>query len=383
MAETAEERIQRNKDWLHQRGIRLPTLQQMRDPSLIPDDVKKQLKDIALQDVSPLNLYRISWKNEPVAKGGGFAGVNHIVLPPSLTGVPCRIVVLIGAHFPTGAHKVGATYCSLADKITSGVLDPVRHKVLWPSTGNYCRGGVYDCQLLECPSIAVLPEDMSQERFDWLKAHDAQIEPTPGGESNVKEIFDHVKAMTACDDSILVCNQFAEFGNPMWHYAVTGPAMQEVFESLPGDNNRLSGVFSCTGSAGTIACGDYLKHQFPGIKVAAGEALQCPTLTYGGYGEHRIEGIGDKIVSNHLPIYLVPCHEIGICTDCAHVSSPVLSRSPGCITSATWMWPAPWMTSMWSVSTASSTQKQVSVLLLPMVYLQTLSPNSITLVSRV
>eukprot|EP00163_Fabomonas_tropica_P027829 TRINITY_DN547_c0_g1_i3.p1 TRINITY_DN547_c0_g1~~TRINITY_DN547_c0_g1_i3.p1 ORF type:complete len:289 (-),score=82.31 TRINITY_DN547_c0_g1_i3:41-907(-) len=102
--------------------------------------------------------------------------------------------------------------------------------------------------------------------------------------------------MTACDDSILVCNQFAEFGNPMWHYAVTGPAMQEVFESLPGDNNRLSGVFSCTGSAGTIACGDYLKHQFPGIKVAAGEALQCPTLTYGGYGEHRIEGIGDKIV---------------------------------------------------------------------------------------
>ncbi|MCP3997619.1 MAG: c-type cytochrome [bacterium] len=64
-----------------------------------------------------------------------------------------------------------------------------------------------------------------------------------------------------------------------------------------GPNDRFAGVTLTTGSAGTIASGDYLKQVFPTSKIAAGEAVQCPTILYNGFGEHRIKGIGDK----HIP----------------------------------------------------------------------------------
>jgi len=98
--------------------------------------------------------------------------------------------MLIGKWFPTGSHKVGATFGPLVSKLITGEFDPTKNKALWPSTGNYCRGGVYDSNLLGCKSIAVLPEGMSKERFDWLKSMGAEIYPTPGCESNVKEVFD-------------------------------------------------------------------------------------------------------------------------------------------------------------------------------------------------
>jgi cysteine synthase len=281
-----------------ERNVILPTYKQMRDPSQIPVQILGKLKELGLWDLHPANLFRISWKNEPVESGGGFDGVNHLELPSSLTGVSARVIVLLGKYFPTGAHKVGATFGPLVEKLISGRFDPTTQKALWPSTGNYCRGGAYDAYLLGCGSIAVLPEEMSKERFEWLEKVGSEIISTPGGESNVKEIYDKVKALEAeRGDKIVTLNQFAEFGNPLWHYAVTGPAMGEVFESIPGENNRLSGLFLTQGSAGTLGSGEYLKQAYPTVKVGAGEALQCPTLLYNGYGAHRIEGIGDK----HVP----------------------------------------------------------------------------------
>jgi len=180
----------------------------------------------------------------------------------------------------------------------SGHFDPTTQKALWPSTGNYCRGGAYDSYLLGCESIAVLPEGMSQERFDWLHKVGAEVFATPGSESNVKEIYDKVKELRAeRGDKIVNLNQFEEIGNALWHYAVTGPAMEEVFNSVKKDQNRFSGIFLTQGSAGTLGSTDYLREKFPLMKVCAGEALQCPTLLYNGYGAHRIEGIGDK----HVP----------------------------------------------------------------------------------
>lgn len=276
----------------------IPTYAQMRNPELVPKVIQKKLKSIGLWDLNPLNLFRITWKNEPTKSGGGYGAVNHLILPKSITGVEAKIVVLIGKYFPTGAHKVGATFGPLVEKLITGRFDPTTQKALWPSTGNYCRGGAYDGYLLGCPSIAVLPEEMSQERFDWLEKVGAEIIRTPGGESNVKEIYDKVKELKAeRGDEIVVLNQFEEIGNSLWHYAVTGPAIQEVFQTKFDNNHNLRALFLTQGSAGTLGSGEFLKTQYQSIKIGAGEALQCPTLLYNGYGAHRIEGIGDK----HVP----------------------------------------------------------------------------------
>lgn len=282
-----------------EKGIIIPTYRQMADPGLIPDKIRQALQaGIGLWDLNPLNLFRITWKNEPVEKGGGFGGVNYLELPPELTGVEARILVLLGKYFPTGAHKVGATFGPLVQRLITGQFDPTTQKALWPSTGNYCRGGAYDAYLLACPSIAVLPEEMSQERFEWLEQVGSEVIKTPGGESNVKEIYDKVKELLAeRGEEIVVLNQFDEIGNSLWHYAVTGPAIEEVFQQNQNPRQRLSALFLTQGSAGTLGSGDYLREQFPSIKIGAGEAKQCPTLLYNGYGAHRIEGIGDK----HVP----------------------------------------------------------------------------------
>ncbi|MGM0440956.1 MAG: pyridoxal-phosphate dependent enzyme [Elusimicrobiota bacterium] len=281
-----------------ERDIIIPTYEQMRNPEKIPAGIKEELQDIGLWDINPRNLFRITWKNEPVKHGGGFGGINYMEIPKELSGVDARIIVLIGKYFPTGAHKVGATFGPLVSRLISGEFDPTTQKAVWPSTGNYCRGGAYDASLLACPSIAILPEEMSQERFEWLEEVGAEIFATPGCESNVKEIYDKCHELKAeRGDEIVILNQFDEIGNAIWHYAVTGNAMEEVFYNEKEKDQRFSAVCLTQGSAGTLGSGEYLKEKFPKIKVAAGEALQCPTLLYNGYGGHRIEGIGDK----HVP----------------------------------------------------------------------------------
>lgn len=280
-----------------ERNIRIPTFKQMKDPSTVPDEIKHQLKSVGLWDVDPLNLYRITWKNEPVEKGGGFGGVNFIELPSELTGVEARIVALVGKWFPTGAHKVGAAFGCLVPRLVTGQFDPTRQKAVWPSTGNYCRGGAYDSALLATESIAILPEGMSKERFDWLANIAGQTIKTPGSESNVKEIFDKCKELRASGEDLMIFNQFEEFGNYLWHYEITGHAMEEVLQEVLASGGEYRGVVLTTGSAGTIGCGDYLKQRFPSSKIGAGEAWQCPTLLENGFGAHRIEGIGDK----HVP----------------------------------------------------------------------------------
>jgi len=281
-----------------EKHIIIPTYKQMRNPELIPEKIKSKLKNIGLWDLNSLNLFRITWKNEPIKFGGGFGGVNYIELPSELTGVKARIFMLIGKFFPTGSHKVGATFGPLVEKLVSGEFDPTTQKALWPSTGNYCRGGAYDSYLLGCQSIAILPEMMSKERFDWLRKIGAEVYATPGCESNVKEIYDKAKELCgAKPDEIVNLNQFSEIGNALWHYAVTGPAMEEVFNKEKREGDKFSALFLTQGSAGTLGSADYLRKLYPRFKVCAGEALQCPTLLYNGYGGHRIEGIGDK----HVP----------------------------------------------------------------------------------
>ncbi|HBW46319.1 TPA: pyridoxal-5-phosphate-dependent protein subunit beta [bacterium] len=280
-----------------EKGIVIPTFKEQKNPELISADVKKRLKNVGLWDVDPLNLYRITWKNEPVEKGGEFGKVNYLEFPSELTGVKARIVGLVGKYFPTGAHKVGAAFGCLVPRLVTGEFDPTTQKAVWPSTGNYCRGGAFDSALLGCTAVAILPEEMSRERFDWLREIGAEVIATPGCESNVKEIYDKCWDIRKNRPDCVIFNQFDEFGNHLWHYEITASAIEEVFDSIKNSKSSLAAYLSATGSAGTIGAGDRLKEIYPNMKIGASEALQCPTLLLNGFGGHRIEGIGDK----HVP----------------------------------------------------------------------------------
>lgn len=300
--------IQRAKE----QGIVIPTFAQMKNPALIPSTVKSKLKDVGLWDINPLNLFRISWKNEPQEKGGDFAGVNYMEIPKEITGVDAKIIAISGKWFPTGAHKVGAAFGCLVPRLITGQFDPTTQKAVWPSTGNYCRGGAYDSALLSCESIAILPEGMSKERFEWLEKVAGETIKTPGTESNVKEIFDKCWELRGSGEDLMIFNQFDEFGNYLWHHEITGSAIEEVLNEVMDEKSNYHGLISCTGSGGTIAAGDYLKKKFPTSKIAASEALQCPTIYNNGFGAHRIEGIGDK----HIPwIHNVKNIDVAIAID--------------------------------------------------------------------
>ena len=297
----------RNIKGCKEKGILLPTFEQMRDPSRIPTGIVEELRHIGLWDVHSRNLFRVTWHNEPVEQGGGFGPVNYLALPRQLTGTRARIAGLVGKWFPTGAHKVGAAYSCLVPELITGRFDPSTKKAVWPSTGNYCRGGAYISRLLACPSIAILPEGMSRERFEWLKTMADEVIATPGCESNVKEIFDKCIEIEKTRSDTVIFNQFDQLPNHLWHYGVTGPALEEVFRMLATQSKtrdnagqepiNLSLVLFSSGSAGTLGAGSYVKEQFPSCRVGVGEALQCPTITENGFGGHRIEGIGDK----HIP----------------------------------------------------------------------------------
>jgi cysteine synthase len=294
---TYERAVQRFRD----ARIVLPTFAQLAEPTRIDPGVRAALAGVDPDAAHPLNLFRVHWYND-AARTGAVSVPDHIVLPEALTGVPARIVVALGDRFPMiHAHKVLAAYACLAPLVVTGRFDPTRHRALWPSTGNYCRGGVAISRIMGCRGVAILPAGMSAERFRWLErwvAEPSDIIRTPGTESNVREIYEACAAL-ARDPANVILNQFSEFGNHLGHYAVTGRALGHVFETLRESEPGLTlrAFVSASGSAGTLAAGDWLKERY-GARVVAVEALECPTMLYNGFGEHNIQGIGDK----HIPL---------------------------------------------------------------------------------
>ncbi len=281
--------------------ILLPTFAELADPTRVPARLRAALQGIDPDEPHPLNLFRVHWYNGGERKEQ-VALPDHIVLPRSLTGVDARIVVALGDRFPMiRAHKVLAAYGCLAPRVITGQFDPTAHRAVWPSTGNYARGGVAISRIMGCRGIAVLPEGMSRERFAWLErwvAGPEDIIRTPGTESNVKEIYDKCNELGR-DPQNVIFNQFSEFGNHLIHYAATGRALGHLFEGLHAHEAglRLRAFVSASGSAGTLGAGDYLKEHY-GALITAVEALECPTMLSNGFGEHNIQGIGDK----HIPL---------------------------------------------------------------------------------
>jgi len=282
-------------------SIVLPTFAELADPARIPAAVTTGLAAVDPDAPDPRNLFRVHWHNDRTRRAR-VATPEHLVLPTALTGIPARIVVLLGDRFPMiAAHKVLAAYGCLAPRLVTGQFDPTAHRAVWPSTGNYCRGGVAISRIMGCHGVAVLPEGMSQERFRWLERW--VMEPddvirTPGSESNVKEIYDRCAELER-DPANIIFNQFCEFGNYLAHDLCTGRALERVAESRRAGSPglRIRAFVSATGSGGTLGAGDYLKERYGSANVAV-EALECPTLLYNGFGEHNIQGIGDK----HVPL---------------------------------------------------------------------------------
>jgi cysteine synthase A len=280
--------------------IRLPTFAELARPTTIPSEVKATLSSVDPDAVHPANLFRVHWYNDDTRRETASVP-RYAVLPSELTGVPARILVALGSRFPmVSAHKVLAAYGCLAPRLVTGQFDPTAHRAVWPSTGNYCRGGVAISRILGCHGVAVLPAGMSRERFAWLEKwclSPDDIVRTPGTESNVKEIYDECARIDR-DPKNIIFNQFCEFGNYLIHLFATGSALDGIFEAerkkTPG--LTLAAFVSATGSAGTLAAGDALKEKH-GTRIVAVEASECPTLLRNGYGEHNIQGIGDK----HLP----------------------------------------------------------------------------------
>jgi cysteine synthase len=288
-------------EFFRTRGTILPTFGELAHPDQISPEIRNALERVDPDAAHPLNLFRIHWYN--AANRRDLVSVpEHLEVPAVLSGVRARIVVVLANRFPLiRTHKVLAAYACVAPRLVSGAFDPARHRAVWPSTGNYCRGGIAISRILGCRGVAILPEGMSGERFDWLErwvANPEDIVRTPGSESNVKEIFDECAELERDPENVIL-NQFSEFANYLAHYHCTGPALEKVFESVRADDPRSKAraFVAATGSAGTLAAGDYLKEQY-GSRIVAAEALECPTLLNNGYGEHNIQGIGDK----HVPL---------------------------------------------------------------------------------
>ena len=283
-----------------EQGITLPTFAQLADPSSIDPALTA---GVGKDEPDARNLWRVHWYND--IDGNRVETPDHIVLGKEFTGVDSPIIVAFGDRFPMiTAHKVLAAYSCLAPRVVTGQFDPTRHRAIWPSTGNYARGGIAISRIMASRGVAILPAGMSQERFDWLDSWCANpaddVIRTVGTESNVKEIYDACNEL-ALDPGNFVFNQFCEFGNHLGHYEITGRALGHCFEraavSLGRPDLRLAAFVSATGSAGTIAAGDRLKDDY-GAKIVAVEALECPTMLENGFGEHNIQGIGDK----HIPL---------------------------------------------------------------------------------
>ena len=290
-----------------EKQILLPTFAQLRDPSTIPTAITDGLATVDKDAPDPRNLFRVHWFNSQAddTPGTNFPTVtdvpNHVELPSELTGVDARIVLALGNRFPMiRAHKVLAAYSCLVARLVTGRFDPTAGRAIWPSTGNYARGGIAISRIMNCRGVAVLPEGMSRERFEWLDRwieHPDDVIRTYGTESNVKEIYDECNRL-AQDPTNVILNQFSEFSNHLGHYTVTGPALETVYRHVTADRpGRLAGFVSASGSAGTLGAGDYLKDS-QGARIVAVEALECPTMLYNGFGDHNIQGIGDK----HIPL---------------------------------------------------------------------------------
>ncbi len=284
--------------------VLFPTFEELLHPDTVDASIRERAAKARIQaPLDPINLFNINWRRPsaltPRPEDVGNQ-INHFVMPHAITGVEAEIVVMVAKDFPTGSHKVGPAYSVMAEKFVMGEIEPGKHTLVFPSTGNYGIGGSWVGPRAGFKSLVILPAGMSRERFEKIEGYGATYTKTYGSESNVKEIYDECNRLTReHGDTMKIMNQFSEMGNYRFHYHVTGNTIVELEQELSAKlgTRGISAFCSAMGSAGTIAAADRLKQVFPQCKVIGLEPTQCPTLFNNGYGSHEIQGIGDKHVT--------------------------------------------------------------------------------------
>jgi len=263
-----------------------PTYEEMLHPNLAEPQVYERAGRAQQDDeLDPINLFNITWqdRNQEVRK---------VVLPPELTGVAANIVVMLGAYFPSGSHKVGPAYATLMEGCVDGEILPGEHTILGPSTGNFGIGVAYICRLMGYKAIIIMPDNMSKERYERIRGYGGELDLTPGTESDVILTLERTYELKKNPYNKPLA-QFELLPNYRFHRYVTGNSAALAVKGV--GNGRIACFTSAPGSAGTLAAGDQIKHLFPEAKVVALEPYECSTLATGGRGQHRIEGIGDKM----------------------------------------------------------------------------------------
>lgn len=262
-----------------------PTYDEMLNPSHIDPKIRKEALAKKKDELDPINLFNINWKDENNQ-------VHKIVLPKEMTGVDANIVVLLGKYFPSGSHKVGPAYSTLIEGCVDQTIVPGKHTILGPSTGNFGIGVSYICNLMKYDSIVIMPDNMSKERYQRIKKYGAKLDLTPGTESDVILTLEKTFELAKNPKNRSLA-QFELLPNYRFHRHVTGHSCIEAVKGI--GNGRIACFASAPGSAGTLGAGDQIKKAFPEAKIAALEPYECSTLMNGGRGQHRIEGIGDKM----------------------------------------------------------------------------------------
>lgn len=266
-----------------------PTYAEMRNPLLLPPSLREATTNARAEETNATNLFNINWKQTSDT-------VDAMILPKELTGVQANIIVLSGRNFPSGSMKVGPAYATLAEEEALRDLHPGDKHVIGPSTGNFGIGTAYISLLKGYHAIVVMPDNMSQERYDRIRGYEGSLDLTPGTESDVILTLERThKEYVAKPEQYVVLAQFELLPNYRFHRHVTGKAVVEAAKGI--GNGRVAAFVSAPGSAGTLGAGDYVKSIWPESKIVALEPRECSTLYDGGQGQHRIEGIGDKMVT--------------------------------------------------------------------------------------
>lgn len=264
-----------------------PTYQEMLNPDRLPKVVRNRARAAAKNELDPANLFNITWRDST-------GGIRHVLLSKQLTGVEANILVMIGCGFPSGSHKVGPAYATLMEGELAGEIHAGENTIIGPSTGNFGIGVAYISKLKGYPAIVIMPEQMSKERYERIRKYGGQLDLTPGSESDVILVLERTEFYKK-DPKHRVLAQFELLPNYRFHRYVTGQSALEMASAY--GNGRIAAFVSAPGSAGTLAAGDEIKGHFSEAVISAVEPHECSTLFNNGRGSHRIEGIGDKMVT--------------------------------------------------------------------------------------